>query len=427
MTVPTPPPAPRVVTFGCRLNTSESQMMREQAAQAGLSQAIIINTCAVTREAERQARQTIRRVRRENPDALVIVTGCGAQINARAWADMPEVDHVLGNQEKLKAESYRALAGGPASPGDRVQVEDIAQAAGADLPRLGDLDGRTRAFVQVQQGCDHACTFCVIPLARGPSRSVPVAAVIDQVARLVDIGVREVVLTGVDLAAWGCDLGDGEGLGLLVRRLLAAQPGLARLRLSSLDPTAFDATLLDVVANEPRLMPHLHLSVQAGADLVLKRMRRRHLRGDVIALARRLRALRPDLALGADLIAGFPTETEAHQAETLALIDEAGLTHLHVFPYSPRPETPAARMPPVAPATVKARAQALRQAGERAFAALLAGRVGTEDQVLVERSGFGHGEAYIPVHLDPSIAAGTLVRVRLAAGDGSHLIGETVS
>ncbi|GEO82752.1 tRNA (N(6)-L-threonylcarbamoyladenosine(37)-C(2))-methylthiotransferase MtaB [Pararhodospirillum oryzae] len=430
MSAAPPPQGPRVVTFGCRLNTSESALIRERAAQAGLNDAVIVNTCAVTREAERQARQTIRRLRRDNPDAVLIVTGCGAQINAKAWADLPEVDQVLGNREKLEADPYRALARTNASAtARRVVVGDVFADPPPPPAHMGDLEGRSRAFLQVQQGCDHHCTFCVIPLARGPGRSAATTQVVEQVTRLVDLGAREVVLTGVDLAAYGQDLGEEGGLGALVRHVLAAVPALPRLRLSSLDPVvvARDAVLLDLVADEPRLMPHLHLSVQAGADLILKRMRRRHSRAQVIALGQRLRALRPGLALGADLIAGFPTETDDHQRDTLALIAEAGLTHLHVFPYSPRPETPAARMPAVAGPVIKARAAELREAGRQAFAAYLTSKVGSLDHVLVETPAFGHGEAYIPVRLDSPAVPGSLVRVRLRAGDGTTLIGEAVS
>ncbi len=419
--------APRVVTFGCRLNTYESEVMRDQARAAGLgAEAIIVNTCAVTTEAERQARQAIRRLRRDNPTARVIVTGCGAQLDPGRWAGMAEVDQVLGNAEKLKAESYRIPAFQDSAEPDRILVDDIMTLRETADHLVGGFEGRARAFVQVQQGCDHRCTFCIIPFARGNSRSVPMGRIADQVRQLVANGYGEVVLTGVDITAYGPDLPGAPTLGQMVRRLLGAVPELPRLRLSSLDPVEVDDDLLALVAGEPRLMPHLHLSVQAGADLILKRMKRRHLRGDVIALARRLRTLRPGLALGADIITGFPTETEAHFRDTLALVDEAGLTHLHVFPYSARPGTPAARMPGLPKPVVKERAQRLRAKGEKALAAYLDSLVGRTDRVLVEKPGLGHGEAYVPVTLpeSASVETGTIVPVRLTAAHGDRLSGE---
>jgi threonylcarbamoyladenosine tRNA methylthiotransferase MtaB len=405
---------PRVVTFGCRLNGYESAVMRDHARAAGLDGAIIVNTCAVTAEAERQARQSIRKLRRENPDARLIVTGCAAQLDPARYAAMPEVDRVLGNTEKLNADSYRDGA-------DALLVTDIMEARETAGHLLSGFDSRSRAFVQVQQGCDHRCTFCVIPFARGPNRSVPLGRLVEQVRALVAAGFREVVLSGVDITSYGGDLPGRPSLGQAVRRLLDQVTDLPRLRLSSLDPAAVDDELLRLVAEEPRLLPHLHLSVQAGDDLVLKRMKRRHLRQDVVDLARRLRDLRPGLALGADLIAGFPTETDEQAARALALVDEADLTHLHVFPYSPRPGTPAARIPAVPGPVVKARAAALRAAGERCMSMRLTRRVGSTADVLVETLGFGHSEDYLPVDLAPGLdaAPGTVVRVRLTgAGEG---------
>jgi threonylcarbamoyladenosine tRNA methylthiotransferase MtaB len=405
---------PRVVTFGCRLNGYESAVMRDHARAAGLDGAIIVNTCAVTAEAERQARQSIRKLRRENPDARLIVTGCAAQLDPARYAAMPEVDRVLGNAEKLNADSYRDGA-------DALLVTDIMEARETAGHLLSGFDSRSRAFVQVQQGCDHRCTFCVIPFARGPNRSVPLGRLVEQVRALVAAGFREVVLSGVDITSYGGDLPGRPSLGQAVRRLLDQVTDLPRLRLSSLDPAAVDDELLRLVAEEPRLLPHLHLSVQAGDDLVLKRMKRRHLRQDVVDLARRLRDLRPGLALGADLIAGFPTETDEQAARALALVDEADLTHLHVFPYSPRPGTPAARIPAVPGPVVKARAAALRAAGERCMSMRLTRRVGSTADVLVETLGFGHSEDYLPVDLAPGLdaAPGTVVRVRLTgAGEG---------
>jgi threonylcarbamoyladenosine tRNA methylthiotransferase MtaB len=419
---------PRIITFGCRLNTYESEVMRDQATQAGLMDAIIVNTCAVTKEAERQARQTIRRLRRENPDAKVIVTGCGAQIDPQAWGSMPEVDTVLGNEEKLKAESYRSMVdafsiGEPA----KILVEDIMTVTETAGHLIGGFEGRARAFVQVQQGCDHRCTFCIIPYGRGNSRSVPMGQITDQVRALVANGYGEVVLTGVDITAYGPDLPGAPTLGQMVRRLLAAVPELPRLRLSSLDPVEVDEDLFALIAKDPRLLPHMHLSVQAGADMILKRMKRRHLRDDVIALAKRLRDLRPDMALGADIIVGFPTETEAQFQDTLDLVDQAGLTHLHVFPYSSRPGTPAARMPQLDKATIKDRAKRLRDKGEAVLAAHMAHRVGQLDRVLIEKPGEGHDEGFLPVRVPTGYPAGQILSVRLRAGDGTHLIGEPVS
>ncbi|MCF8499374.1 MAG: tRNA (N(6)-L-threonylcarbamoyladenosine(37)-C(2))-methylthiotransferase MtaB [Rhodospirillum sp.] len=419
---------PRIITFGCRLNTYESEVMRDQATQAGLTDAIIVNTCAVTKEAERQARQTIRRLRRENPDAKVIVTGCGAQIDPQAWGSMPEVDTVLGNEEKLKAESYKAVVdafslGEPA----KILVEDIMTVTETAGHLIGGFEGRARAFVQVQQGCDHRCTFCVIPYGRGNSRSVPMGQITEQVRALVANGYGEVVLTGVDITAYGPDLPGAPSLGQMVRRLLAAVPALPRLRLSSLDPVEVDEDLFALIAKDPRLLPHMHLSVQAGADMILKRMKRRHLRDDVITLAKRLRTLRPDMALGADIIVGFPTETEAQFQDTLDLVDEAGLTHLYVFPYSSRPGTPAARMPQVDKATIKDRAKRLRDKGEAVLAAHMTRRVGQLDRVLVEKPGEGHDEGFLPVRVPMDYPAGHILPVRLRAGDGTHLIGEPVS
>jgi len=414
MTVPTPPSgtpaAPRVVTFGCRLNSHESAVMRDRARAAGLDNAIIVNTCAVTKEAERQARQAIRKLRRENPGARLIVTGCAAQLDPARFAGMPEVDQVLGNTEKLRAESYHP-------DGASLQVTDIMAARETAGHLLSGFEDRARAFVQVQQGCDHRCTFCIIPFARGPNRSVPMGRVVDQVRALVEAGYAEVVLTGVDITSYGTDLPGRPPLGQMVRRLLALVPALPRLRLSSLDPVGIEDDLLRLVAEEPRLLPHLHLSIQAGDDLILKRMKRRHLRGDVVTLAARLRDARPGIALGADLIAGFPTETETQAANTLALVDEADLTHLHVFPFSARPGTPAARMPVVPGDVAKARAAALRAAGDRRLAARLSDRVGQRVDVLVERAGFGHSEDYLPVDLtalsDRPAAPGHIAHARI--------------
>ncbi len=415
----------RIVTFGCRLNSYESEVMKDLAEDAGVDGAIIFNTCAVTGEAERQARQAIRKARRDHPGARIVVTGCAAQINPQAFAAMPEVDRVLGNLEKLASESY-ADNRFDSETEARVQVGDIAAVRETAGHLIAGFDGRTRAFVQIQQGCNHRCTFCVIPFGRGPSRSVPVGAVVEQVQTLVAGGYREVVLTGVDITSYGGDLPGRPDLGQLIRRLLALVPDLPRLRLSSLDPAAFDDGLWRLIAEEPRLMPHLHLSLQAGSDMILTRMKRRHRRADAVALCRRVRALRPDIAFGADLIAGFPTETEAMFQETLALIDECGLTWLHVFPYSPRPDTPAARMPQRPVAERRERAALLRDAGARAVNRFLASRVGGEDQVLVEQDDRGRTEHFAEIRLDRPAPAGTLARAAITAVGDTHLCGTLI-
>ncbi len=410
-----PPAEPRIITFGCRLNAYESEVMRGHARAQGLSDAVIVNTCAVTKEAERQARQAIRRARRDNPRARIIVTGCAAQINPAAYAAMPEVDQVVGNEEKLKAQTF--------APGDhpRVSVNDIMSVRETAGHLIHGFEGRTRAFVQVQQGCDHRCTFCIIPYGRGNSRSVPVGEVIAQVRALVVAGTAEVVLTGVDITDYGKDLPGRPTLGQLTRRILTMVPELPRLRLSSVDPLELDEGVLRLLAEEPRFMPHLHLSLQAGDDLILKRMKRRHQRADAVALCRRVRALRPDVVFGADLIAGFPTESEAMFEATLSLVDDCGLTYLHVFPYSPRPGTPAARMPQVPAGVRKARAAQLRAAGAAAFARFLDGRIGATERVLVERPGFGHSEHFAPVAGLPG-QAGEIVAAHISAATEDHLL-----
>jgi threonylcarbamoyladenosine tRNA methylthiotransferase MtaB len=400
-----------VVTFGCRLNSFESEIIRRAAAAAGLNGAIIVNTCAVTAEAERQARQAIRRARRQHPEARIIVTGCAAEIAPERYAAMPEVDRVLDNRAKLVAQSYRAPGSAPI---------DLGETA-AHL--IDGFEGRARAFLQVQQGCDHRCTFCVIPYARGPSRSIPIGAITEQARCLTTAGYQEVVLTGVDLTAYGADLPGTPSLGQMVRRLLSGVPELRRLRLSSLDPAEIDPELWQLIAEEPRLMPHLHLSLQAGDDLILKRMKRRHSRAEAVAVAGRARALRPEMALGADLIAGFPTETAEMFRRSLDLVAECDLSFVHVFPYSARPGTPAARMPPVPDAVVKERAARLRQAGEAGLAAELKSRIGSESDVLIERSGLGRAAFYGAVGFSTAEQVGTVRRMRFVDSDGRSLVG----
>jgi threonylcarbamoyladenosine tRNA methylthiotransferase MtaB len=404
-----------IITFGCRLNMFESEVIRHAAATAGLADAVIVNTCAVTAEAERQARQAIRRARRRHPEATIIVTGCAAEIAPERYAALPEVDRVLGNRAKLRPRSYL--------PEDAAPVDLVETACHL----VDGFEGKARAFLQVQRGCDHRCTFCIIPFARGPSRSVPMGLLADQARRLVAAGYREIVLTGVDLTAYGADLPGTPGLGQMVRRLLAAVPELERLRLSSLDPAEIDTELWHLLAEERRLMPHLHLSLQAGDDLILKRMKRRHSRAAAIAVAGRARALRPEVALGADLIAGFPTETEDMFRRSLDLVAECGLAFVHVFPYSPRPATPAARMPQLPDPIVKERAARLRAAGEAALAAELASRVGSETDVLIEQDGRGRAEFYAAVHFAAPGAAGSIRRMRLVDSRGGSLVGVPIA
>ena len=408
-----------VLTFGCRLNTYESEAMRDLAAKAGQAGAIVVNTCAVTAEAERQARQAIRRAHRDHPEARIIVTGCAAQIAPEKWAALPGVERVIGNADKLKPETWAALDAPPAP------VTDIMAATETAAHLVTEFAGRARAFVQVQQGCDHRCTFCVIPYGRGPSRSVPIGAVVEQVRALVQAGYREVVLTGVDITSYGPDLPGRPTLGQMVRRLLALVPDLPRLRLSSLDPVEVDEALWRLIAEEPRLMPHLHLSLQHGSDLILKRMKRRHLRADAIALAERARRLRPDMAFGADLITGFPTETEAHFADTLSLVDACNLSFLHVFPYSERPGTPAARMPQLPVPVRRERAARLREAGAKAAARLFTARIGQEEDVLFEREDRGHTPHFAPLRLARGVARpGEIRRLRVTAAAPDALLAE---
>jgi len=403
-----------VVTFGCRLNTYESEVIRRGADAAGLDDAVVVNTCAVTAEAVRQAKQTIRRLRRERPQARILVTGCAAQAETDTFAAMPEVDRVVGNEEKFDARLWT---------GDgKIAVSDI-MAVKTMRPHVVDsIEGHTRAFIQVQNGCDHRCTFCIIPFGRGNSRSLPIGEVVAQVRRLVDGGHREIVLTGVDITSYGADLPDTPRLGALVKRILKTVPELARLRLSSIDSVEADADLLDALADEPRLMPHLHLSLQAGDDLILKRMKRRHSRAEAIAFCDQVRRLRPDVAFGADIIAGFPTEEEDMFARSLDLVDECGLTQLHVFPFSPRPGTPAARMPQLDGSIVKERAQRLRDKGKTALRRHLDREIGARRLVLAEAGGLGRTEQFTPVRLSASIKPGAILDLTMTGHDGRQLL-----
>ena len=397
-----------IVTFGCRLNAFESEAIRELTADRARDDLIVVNTCAVTAEAERQARQTIRKLRRDHPDAEILVTGCAAQISPDTYAAMPEVSRVVGNREKLKSETY----GGQSE--ERILVDDIMSVEETAGHLIAGFGERARAFVQVQNGCDHRCTFCIIPYGRGNSRSVPAGVVVEQIRTLVDTGVKEVVLSGVDITSYGTDLPGHPTLGQLTRRILKLVPDLPRLRISSIDCIEMDEDLMRAIAEEDRLMPHLHLSLQAGDDMILKRMKRRHSRDDAVRLTDRLRDLRPGIVFGADLIAGFPTETDEMFANTLNIVDDCGLTWLHVFPYSERPGTPAARIPNQVPkADRKARAKALREAGSKAEAAYLNSLHGGTATVLIEKDNMGHSEGFAPVRLDRDMPEGTLVMTRL--------------
>ena len=417
--------AVELVTFGCRLNTYESEVMRREAETAGLGAlkdgAVIFNTCAVTAEAVRQAKQSIRKARRENPDARIIVTGCAAQTDPKSFAAMEEVDLVLGNEEKLKANSYRALPDFGVNDTEKARVNDIMSVRETAAHMVDAIEGRARAFVQVQNGCDHRCTFCIIPYGRGNSRSVPMGAVIEQVKRLAGNGYAEIVLTGVDMTSYGADLPGAPKLGRLVKTILRQVPAVRRLRLSSIDSIEADDDLLEAIASDRRLMPHLHLSLQAGDDMILKRMKRRHLRDDSIRFCEDVRRMRPDIVFGADIIAGFPTETEAMFRNSLGIVEECGLTHLHVFPFSPREGTPAARMPQLRREVVKERAARLRAAGDAAYRRHLDALTGTRQSILVERDGLGRTEGFTATAIDAG-RPGEIVEATISGHDGQRLV-----
>lgn len=410
---------PILATLGCRLNAYESEAMAEMAEAAGLQGAVIVNTCAVTAEAVRKARQEIRRLARENPGAPIIVTGCAAQTEPETFAAMPEVACVIGNHEKMQPATWSALAA-PDFGTERVMVDDIMSVR-ETAGHLIDGFGRHRAYVQVQNGCDHRCTFCIIPYGRGNSRSVPAGVVVEQIKRLRDRGFNEVVLTGVDLTSWGADLPATPRLGNLVRRILKMVPDLPRLRISSIDSIEADPELIEAIATEPRLMPHLHLSLQHGDDLILKRMKRRHLRDDAINFCQETRRLRPDIVFGADIIAGFPTETEAHFQNSLKLVEDCGLTFLHVFPYSPRKGTPAARMPAVPGPAIRERAARLRVAGDTALRAHLDAQRGQRHRILTEGPRIGRTEQFTEVTLTRDMPEGALLDLVITGHDGARL------
>ncbi len=418
-----------VVTFGCRLNALDSAAVKSAATGAGLERTVVVNTCAVTSEAVRQARQTIRRLKREDPERRIVVTGCAAQTEPATFARMDEVSRVIGNAEKTRPETWASARQGldfGIGTEEKIVVGDIMAVRETALHLLGEqadvIEGHTRAFVQVQNGCDHRCTFCIIPYGRGNSRSVPMGEVVSQVRRLVEQGYNEVVLTGVDLTSYGSGLPGEPRLGQLVRTLLRLVPDLRRLRLSSIDSIEADPDLIIALAEEDRLMPHLHLSLQAGDDLILKRMKRRHSRRDAIEFCARIQRLRPDVVFGADIIAGFPTETEAHFRNSLSLVEDCGLTHLHVFPFSARPGTPAARMPAVHGETVKERARRLREKGVQAMQRHLAGEIGTRREVLAELGGIARTKSFTQVRLAQPLTPGILAQVRIAGHDGTRLI-----
>lgn len=413
--------APVFTTLGCRLNAYETEAMKELTLAAGLDNAVIVNTCAVTAEAVRKAKQEIRRLRRDHPDAAIIVTGCAAQTEPETFAAMPEVTRVIGNSEKMQPATWAGLAV-PDLIGEteRVRVNDIMTVR-ETAPHLIDGFGRHRAYVQVQNGCDHRCTFCIIPFGRGNSRSVPAGVVVDQIRRLVDKGFNEVVLTGVDLTSWGADLPAAPRLGDLVRRILTLVPDLPRLRISSIDSIEADPALMEAIATEPRLMPHLHLSLQSGDDLILKRMKRRHSRDDAIRFCEETRRLRPDMIFGADIIAGFPTETEAMFANSLALVEDCGLTFLHVFPYSPRKGTPAARMPQVSGPEIRDRAGRLRSAGAARLDAHLREQIGTTHRILLEGPHLGRTEQFTEVSLADPRPEGSIVTARITGRQDARL------
>jgi len=413
---------PKITTLGCRLNAYESEAMRALAEHASLGDAVIVNTCAVTAEAVRKSRQEIRRLRRENPASKVIVTGCAAQIDPDSFAQMPEVNAVIGNNEKMQAATWSAMAGDLIGDTEKVKVDDIMSVTETAGHLIDGFATRARAYVQVQNGCDHRCTFCIIPFGRGNSRSVPAGVVIEQIKRLVDKGYNEVVLTGVDLTSWGADLPSAPKLGDLVMRILKLVPDLPRLRISSIDSIEVDENLLTAIATESRLMPHLHLSLQHGDDLILKRMKRRHLRDDAIAFCETARKLRPNITFGADIIAGFPTETEAHFANSLKLVEECDLTWLHVFPYSSREGTPAAKMPAVKGPDIKHRAAKLRALGSQKVAAHLKAQYGKTHSILMENPSMGRTEQFTEVVFSTPQAEGCIISAKIIGMRNQQLV-----
>ncbi len=414
--------APIFSTHGCRLNAYETEAMRELTTASGLENTVVVNTCAVTAEAVRKARQDIRKLRRDNPDAKLIVTGCAAQTEPATFTAMEEVDLVLGNTEKMQAETWAEMAPDLIGTTEKAQVNDIMSVTETAGHLIDGFGSRSRAYVQVQNGCDHRCTFCIIPYGRGNSRSVPAGVVVDQIKRLVGRGYREVVLTGVDMTSWGADLPSEPKLGDLVLRVLKLVPDLPRLRISSIDSIEVDEALMQAIASEPRLMPHLHLSLQAGDDMILKRMKRRHLRDDAIAFCQEARRLRPDITFGADIIAGFPTESDEMFENSIKLVEECGLIWLHIFPYSAREGTPAARMPKVDGKIIKARAARLRALGEDQVQQHLAAQIGETHHILMESETMGRTEQFAEVHFETPKTKGEIVAARILSSDGKRLV-----
>ncbi|MBV1926657.1 MAG: tRNA (N(6)-L-threonylcarbamoyladenosine(37)-C(2))-methylthiotransferase MtaB [Rhodobacteraceae bacterium] len=415
--------APVFTTLGCRLNAYETEAMKELSAKAGISNTVIVNTCAVTAEAVRKARQEIRKLRREHPEARLVVTGCAAQTEPQTFTAMDEVDAVIGNTEKMQPETWQGLAADFIGKTEALQVDDIMSVTETAGHLIDGFGTRSRAYVQVQNGCDHRCTFCIIPFGRGNSRSVPAGVVVDQIKRLVDRGYREVVLTGVDMTSWGADLPAQPKLGDLVRRILRLVPDLPRLRISSIDSIEVDEALMGAIATEPRLMPHLHLSLQHGDNMILKRMKRRHSRDDAIQFAQDARRLRPDMTFGADIIAGFPTETDAMFENSLSLVKDCDLTWLHVFPYSPRPGTPAARMPQVNGKTIKKRAAQLREAGVQQIERHLKAQIDKTHRVLMESPHMGRTEQFTEVQFESPQIEGQIIAARITGHSGNSLFG----
>lgn len=416
--------APVFTTLGCRLNAYETEAMKELSAKAGISNTVIVNTCAVTAEAVRKARQEIRKLRREHPEARLVVTGCAAQTEPQTFTAMDEVDAVIGNTEKMQPETWQSLAADFIGKTEALQVDDIMSVTETAGHLIDGFGTRSRAYVQVQNGCDHRCTFCIIPFGRGNSRSVPAGVVVDQIKRLVDRGYREVVLTGVDMTSWGADLPAQPKLGDLVMRILRLVPDLPRLRISSIDSIEVDEALMGAIATESRLMPHLHLSLQHGDNMILKRMKRRHSRDDAIQFAQDARRLRPDMTFGADIIAGFPTETDSMFENSLRLVQDCDLTWLHVFPYSPRPGTPAARMPQVNGKTIKKRAALLREAGGKQVERHLKAQIGNTHRVLMENPQMGRTEQFTEVQFETPQTEGQIIATRIIGHSGNSLIGQ---
>ena len=419
-------PAPKLSTLGCRLNAYESEAMRELATSSGLSDTVIINTCAVTAEAVRKSKQEVRKLRKENPNAKVIVTGCAAQIDPDSFANMAEVDFVLGNSEKMVKETWSQFSENNNFGTEKIKVDDIMSVNETASHLIDGFGSRSRAYVQVQNGCDHRCTFCIIPFGRGNSRSVPAGVIVDQIKRLVDKGFNEVVLTGVDLTSWGADLPNSPKLGDLIMRILKLVPDLSRLRISSIDSIEVDENLMQAIATEKRLMPHLHLSLQHGDDLILKRMKRRHSRNDAIKFCEDARKMRPEITFGADIIAGFPTETDEHFENSVNLIKDCGLTWLHIFPYSPREGTPAARMPQVNGNQIKRRAAILRDLGTKQIKSHLSSQLGKDHSILMENSYMGRTEQFTEVKFDKEQIEGSIVLGKITDANEKQLFATAI-